>query len=142
LFLGFRGHGGYERRDPSYRTWDRLQGDARFAAGIALHQLETCGWGFGDRRIAYVDLKVRCAPAVFGVAHYCLENRERLADYSRHLHDDSLVTFWIGILGKNGNPSALHVLRGFIDDARHGRAALDAIHAIQARENGGASGHQ
>jgi hypothetical protein len=141
LFFGFRSHGGYGRQHTSDRTWDRLQGDARFAAGIALHQIETCGLRFGDRRIAHVDLKVQCAPAVFDVAHYCLENRGRLVDYLRYTHDDSLVTFWIDILGKNGNPSALHVLRSFIEDATLGRAALDAIRAIQARETG-ARGYQ
>jgi hypothetical protein len=36
-----------------------------------------------------------------------------------------------------GNPSALQVLRGLIDDARYGRAALDAIRAIQAPATGG-----
>jgi hypothetical protein len=137
LFFGFRSHEGAGRRDPFEWTWDRLQGDARFAAGIALHQLERSGRGFGDRQTVHVDLKVQCARAVFGVAHYCLENRGRLANYLRYRHDDSLITFWIDVLGISGDQSALNVLRGLIDDARHGRAALDAIRAIQARESGG-----
>jgi hypothetical protein len=136
LFFGFRSHQGAGRRDPFEWTWDRLQGDARFAAGIALHQLEGAGRGIGDRQTVHVDLKVQCARAVFGVAHYCLENRGRLANYLRYRHDDSLITFWIDVLGITGDQSALNILRGLIDDARHGRTALDAIRAIQARETG------
>ena len=135
LFIGFRGHQGVGRGGPFEWTWDHLQGDARFAAGIALHRLDTCGRGV-DRSTVHVDLKMQCARAVFGVAHYCLENRGQLANYMRYRHDDALVTFWIDVLGINGDQSALNVLRDLIDDTRYGRAALDAIRAIQARETG------
>jgi hypothetical protein len=136
LFWGFRNPDGRGRTEASERMWDGLQGDARFVAGIAMHQIERCGRGFGDPRTVHVDLKTQCARALFGVAHYCLENRGRLVDYRRYMHDDSLISFWIDILGITGNSSALRMLRTFIDDAKHGRVALNAIHAIQAREAG------
>jgi hypothetical protein len=132
LFWLYRGAS--TRQGSKQTTWHDLEGDARLAAGIAFHDLETARWKLTpDECQSHPDLVEHYPEEFQTIAEYCLANRKQLAArFSRHNRDESVIKYLIATLGSLATTHSREILQELVADPVYGRAAIDALKSLQS----------
>ena len=111
--------------------WAELDDERELDAADVIYQLSTARWRLKESAQEQ-DLVALFPNEIRRIASACLGEKGKVPSIFQTgaWHDEGRTRFMIQTLSRVGDVSTLPILRGFVDDPRFGRMAIEAIERI------------